>query len=98
MFTCSWLSARLNDFQQQHPDIHLQISNGDNELNFITLASDQLFKSCQVVPCLDGFSIKSPHEYYLIYPSLTGLSDAANQFRQWLLESIVVEAYAVLSG
>ena len=28
------LSACLNDFQQQHPDIHLQISNGDNEAEF----------------------------------------------------------------
>jgi len=199
LFTCSWLSAHLSDFQQQHPHIHLQISTGDDEAEFhnvdkdlqITFgtgpqfnlegerlfgeylypvaiksiakkihglkdlldyrlieisshrnswlqllgqdsevdlndtrfcftdttlvavnmaasgmgialarapASDQLCKTCAVVPCLDGFSIKSPHEYYLNYPSLAGLSDAANQFRQWLLESIAVEDYTVLSG
>jgi DNA-binding transcriptional LysR family regulator len=47
------------------------------------------------MPCLDGFNIKSPQEYYLIYPSLAGLSVAVNQFRQWLVEAVAAEGYSV---
>lgn len=196
MFTCSWLSTRLNDFQLRHPDIHLQLSTSDNEAEFhkadkdlqITFgmgpqfnhegerlfgeylypvateaiaekihcakdmldfrlieitthrnswlqllnqdseidlndtnfcfadntmvainmaasgmgialarapASDELCKTCKLVPCLDEFGIKSPQEYYLIYPGRAGLSIAAKQFRQWLLDSVDAEGYLV---
>jgi LysR family glycine cleavage system transcriptional activator len=196
MFSCSWLSIRLNDFQQQHPKIDLQISTSEDErgyqnnekdliitfgngpqfshdgerlfgeylypvatqniadkihcisdlLNFRLIeigshrnswfqvlnqdseaevndarfsfadntlvainmaasgmgialarapASDQLCKTCNVKPCLDGFSIKSPQDYYLIYPDRSRLSDAASSFRLWLLDNIAVENYPV---
>ena len=51
-------------------------------------ASDELCKQCGVIPCLEGFSVVSPQEYYLIYPSLPSMSEAARAFRSWLLEQI----------
>jgi LysR family glycine cleavage system transcriptional activator len=196
LFSCSWLSARLNDFQDRHPSVHLQISTAETEAEFgsggkdlqITFgmgpqpnregerifgeylypvairsiaqnihdvkdlldyrlieisshrnswlqvlsqdseidlndtdfcfadntqlainmaasgmgialarapASDQLCEFCNLLPCIDGFGFKSPQEYYLIYPSLAGLSEAASQFRQWLLDSVSAENYPV---
>jgi LysR family glycine cleavage system transcriptional activator len=196
LFSCGWLSVRLNDFQRRNPNIHLQISTGDSEADSGNLdkdlqitfgmgpqfnregerifgeylypvateaiarkinrvkdlldyrlieisthrnswlrllgqdsavdfndidfcfadntllainmaasgmgialarapASDQLCKTCHLVPCLEDFSFKSPQEYYLIYPSLAGLSDPAKQFRQWLIGSVSVEGYSV---
>ena len=58
-------------------------------------ASDELCKTCNLVHCLEGFGIQSPQEYYLIYPGRTGLSAAAKQFRQWLLDCVNAEGYAV---
>ncbi len=192
LFNCSWLAARLPDFQQRHPQVHLQLATSDDvpgyssggkdlqitfglgpsygqegdrlygerlypvarpdiaakinspadlldyslvEINthrtswFQLLAqddpallerarfcfadntvvavnlaaagfgvalarapaSDDLCASAGVVPCLEKFAIKSPQEYYLIYPSLAGLSGAARAFRDWLLATIETE-------
>ena len=192
MFNCSWLAARLVDFQRLHPEVHLQLATSDDvpgyssggkdlqitfglgpsygqegdrlygerlypvaradiaarigsladlleypliEINThrtswfqllaqddpalierarfcfadntviavnlaaagfgIALArapaSDELCRMAGVAPCLEEFAIKSPQEYYLIYPSLAGLSGAARAFRDWLLATIEAE-------
>ena len=49
-------------------------------------ASDYLCETQNLSRCLKDFSLSSPQEYYLVYPSLNGLNKQANQFRDWLLK------------
>ncbi len=48
--------------------------------------TDPLVETLGLVPLHLGQPLASPEAYYLVYQNLENLSDAAGQFRRWLLE------------
>ena len=48
-------------------------------------ATDELERLHGLVPCLPGVAMKGAQSYHLVYPARTGLSRAAQAFRDWLL-------------
>ncbi|MBY8977329.1 LysR family transcriptional regulator [Rhodobacteraceae bacterium NNCM2] len=51
-------------------------------------ATDGLVAHYGLVPCLPGIDVVGTHSYYLSYPALSGLSTAAQAFRDWLLTEV----------
>ena len=102
----SWFSVL-----EQDPDIDLgllDIRFADDTLVAMHMAAsgwgialarspvgDHIGRMCGLVPCLQELAIASQQEYYLTYPSRSGLSESAKQFRQWLLDEIAAERYPV---
>ncbi|MEM7294578.1 MAG: hypothetical protein AAF420_14455, partial [Pseudomonadota bacterium] len=48
-------------------------------------ASDRICAQCNLTPCLEHLAVPSQQEYFLVYPTHTGLSQSARQFRDWIL-------------